>query len=42
MTTGIGARQLVVTRAGSTLFGINIEAVHEIIHVPVITALPRS
>ena len=42
MTTGIGARQLVVTRAGSTLFGINIEAVHEIIHVPAITALPRS
>ncbi len=42
MTTGIGARQLVVTRAGSAFFGIDIEAVHEIIHVPVITALPRS
>jgi chemotaxis signal transduction protein/hemoglobin-like flavoprotein len=35
-------RQLVVTRVGSTLCGIDIDQVHEIIPVPAITSVPKS
>ena len=37
-----GHRQLVVTRVGGTLCGIDIGQVHEIIPVPAITPVPKS
>jgi chemotaxis signal transduction protein/hemoglobin-like flavoprotein len=37
-----GNRQLVLTRVGATLCGIDIDRVHEIIPVPPITAVPKS